>query len=168
MAAGPAVQRILEEHSGEVRLVLKSYPYRYRDYARISALAALAAGEQGKYWEMHDIMLKRSPILDRASLVKYAGELGLDLARFERDLESPKHNDQIDGDIKLAESLDIYSTPTFYINGRKVVGNAPYEYLKKIVEEELKNNADNPKALPCGECHLHPPVSGSSGMRAKR
>jgi protein-disulfide isomerase len=150
-----------------VQLVLKNYPYRYRDYARIAAQAALAAGDQGKYWEMHDILLDRSPMLDRASLVKYAGELGLDLARFQRDLDGVKHKDLIDADIKLAESLDIYNTPTFFINGRKVVGNAPYEYLKKIVEEELKN-AGSPKALPCGECHLHPPVSGSSGMRAKR
>ncbi len=167
MAAGPAVRRILEEHSKEVRLILKNYPYRYRDYARIAAQAALAAGDQGKYWEMHDLLLKRSPLLDRTSLVKYAGELGLDLARFQRDLDGEKHKDLIEADIKLAESLDIYNTPTFFINGRKVVGNAPYEYLKKVVVEELKN-AGSPKALPCGECHLHPPVSSSSGMRAKR
>ncbi len=167
MAAGPAVRRILEEHSQEVRLVLKNYPYRYRDFARIAAQAALAAGDQEKYWEMHDILLERSPMLDRASLVKYAGDLGLDLDRFEKDLDSPKHQDLIDGDIKLAESLDIYNTPTFFINGRKVVGNAPYEYLKKVVQEELKN-AGSPKALPCGECHLHAPVSDAGGMRAAR
>ncbi len=160
------MQRILQEHSQEVRLVLKNYPYRYRDYARIAAQAALAAGDQGKYWEMHDLLLKRSPMLDRASLVKYAGELGLDLERFQKDLDNPKHQDLIAADIKLAESLDIYNTPTFFINGRKVVGNAPYEYLKKIVEEELQNAA-SPKALPCTECHRHPPVSASSGMRAE-
>jgi protein-disulfide isomerase len=137
VAAGPTVKKILETYKVKVRLVIKNYPYRYRDYARIAAEASLAAREQGKYWEMHDLMIKRSPKLDRASLIRYAGELGLDTKKFTESLDSGKHKQEIDRDLKLAEDIDLYNTPTFFINGRKVVGNRPFEYIRKIIDEEL-------------------------------
>jgi len=119
--------------------VIKNNPYKYRDYSHIAAEASLAAADQGKYWEMHDILLKNSPKLDRDSLIKYAKELGLDVNRFTESLDKMKHSALIEQDKKLALSLDLYNTPTFFINGRKVVGDVPYEYLKKVVEEELKS-----------------------------
>ena len=88
---------------------------------------------------MHDIMIKNSPKLDRDSLITYAGELNLDVKRFTSDLDSMKHKKLIEKDEKLAVAMDLYNTPTFFINGRKVIGNRPYDYLKKIIEEELKN-----------------------------
>jgi protein-disulfide isomerase len=129
----------MAEYPGKIRLVLKNYPYRYRDYSHLAAEALLAAGDQGKYWEMHDIMIKNSPTLDRDSLIRYAGEVGLDIKRFTSDLDSMKHKKLIEQDENLAVSMDLYNTPTFFINGRKVIGNRPYEYLKKIIEEELAN-----------------------------
>jgi protein-disulfide isomerase len=107
--------------------------------SRSAAEAVLAAGDQGKYWEMHDILLKKSPKLDRESLISYAAELGLDMKRFINDLDTMKHLDIIKRDIALAEALDLYNTPTIFINGRKVIGNRPYEYIKKIIDEELKH-----------------------------
>jgi protein-disulfide isomerase len=129
----------MEEYPGKIRLYLKNYPYRYRDYSYLAAEALLAAGDQGKYWEMHDIMIKNSPTLDRDSLIRYAGELNLDLKKFTSDLDSMKHKTLIDEDGNLAVAMDLYNTPTFFINGRKVIGNRPYEYLKKIIEEELEH-----------------------------
>ncbi len=99
----------------------------------------MAAHEQGKFWQMHELLLKRSPQLDRESLIKYAKDLGLDLKRFIDSLDKMRHRDLIERDKKLAVDLDLYNTPTFFINGRKVVGNRPYEYFKKIIEEELRN-----------------------------
>ncbi|GAB4414577.1 MAG: hypothetical protein OHK0032_10700 [Thermodesulfovibrionales bacterium] len=99
----------------------------------------MAAHEQGKFWQMHELLLKRSPKLDRDSLIKYAKELGLDMNRFIDSLDRFKHKDLIERDKKLAVDMDIYNTPTFFINGRKLVGNRPYEYFKKVIEEELKN-----------------------------
>jgi protein-disulfide isomerase len=129
----------MDVYKGQVRLVIKNYPYRYRDYSRGAAEASLAAKEQGKYWEMHDILIKRSPKLDRASLVGYAKELGLDVKRFSESIDGQKFKKEIDADLKLAMDMDLYNTPTFYINGRQVVGERPFEYLKKIIDEELKN-----------------------------
>jgi len=133
------VKKILSVYKGKIRLVIKNYPYKYRDFSHIAAEASLAAGDQNKYWEMHDLLLKKSPRLDRASLIQYAKELGLDINRFTEALDTVKHSALIERDKKLAVDLDLYNTPTFFINGRKVVGNRPYEYIKNIVDEELKN-----------------------------
>jgi len=137
MAAGPTVKKIMDTYSGKIRLVIKNYPYIYRDYSHIAAEASLAARDQGKYWEMHDLLLKRSPVLDRASLIKYAQELGLDLKKFTASLDEKKHAQEIERDKKLALDMDLYNTPTFFINGRRVVGERPFEYFKKIIDEEL-------------------------------
>ncbi len=139
MAAGPVVKKIMEAYKGKARLVIKNYPYKYRDYSRIAAEASLAAGEQGKYWEMHDLLIKRSPKLDRASLIAYARELGLDEKKFTDALDTQKFKKDIDRDLDLAVKMDLYNTPTFYINGRQVIGERPFEYFKKIIDEELKN-----------------------------
>ena len=139
MAAGPTVKKIMETYKDKIRLVIKNYPYKYRDYSRIAAQASLAARDQGKYWEMHDLLIKKSPKLDRASLITYAKELGLDVSKFTASLDSPKHSKAIDDDLALAVKLDLYNTPTIYINGRKVIGERSFEYFKKIIDEELKN-----------------------------
>jgi protein-disulfide isomerase len=138
VAAGPVVKRIREVYKGRIRLVIKNFPYRYRDYSHIAAEASLAAQEQGKYWEMHDLLLERSPKLDRASLITYAADLGLDVARFTRALDTKKFEKAIEADLALAAKLDLFNTPTFYINGRQVIGERPFEYMKKIIDEELR------------------------------
>ena len=118
--------------------MIKNYPYIYRDYSFIAAEASLAARDQGKYWEMHDLLLKCSPKLDRASLIQYARELGLNVKQFTEALDKKKNAAEIERDKALAVSLDLYNTPTFFINGRKIVGERPYSYLKKIIDEELR------------------------------
>ena len=137
MAAGPAVEKIVKDYGSKVRLVIKFYPYKYRDFARISAEAALAASDQGKFWEMHRMLLKKSPQLNRDFLLGYARELGLDIDKFRESLDRRKNDKIIERDTKLALDLDLYNTPTFFINGRRIIGNVPYENLKKIVVEEL-------------------------------
>ncbi len=82
-------------------------------------------------------MLDNSPTLDKASLVRYASQLGLDVKRFASDLDSGKYRSAVEKDKALAVSLDLYNTPTLFINGRKVVGNRPYDYVNRIVQEEL-------------------------------
>ncbi len=138
MAAGPTVKKIMKIYQGKVRLVIKNYPYKYRDYARIAAEASLAARDQGKYWEMHDLLIKRSPKLERADLIQYAKKLGLDVKKFTESIDSQKHAREINADLDLAVKMDLFNTPTFFINGRKVIGEAPFEYFKKIIDEELK------------------------------
>ena len=137
MAAGPTVKQILQTYPGKIRLVIKNYPYKYRDFARIAAEASLAARDQGKYWEMHDLLITRSPKLDRQSLIAYARELGLDLALFTSSIDGQKHKSEIERDLELAVKMDLYNTPTFYINGRGLIGAQPYEAFKQVIDEEL-------------------------------
>ncbi len=127
----------MKDFRGKIRLVIKHCPYRYRDFSRMASEAALAAGDQGKFWEMHHLLLQKSPDLDRDSLLKYASEIGLDLRKFTDSLDGMKHSGLIDRDTQLAVSLDLYNTPTIFFNGRKVVGDRSYEYFREIVEEEL-------------------------------
>ena len=118
--------------------MVKHLPYRYRDYSRIAAEASLAARDQGKFREMHHLLLDRSPKLDRASLIACAQELKLDIPRFTKDLDTMRHNQEIDRDLKLAEALDLYNTPTIFINGVKLVGDRPIEAYKEVIDRELK------------------------------
>ncbi len=127
---------MLKQYGDRVRLVIIHYPYRYRDYAALAAQAAEAARAQGKFWEMHDLMLERKQ-LERASLLDYARELGLDLPRFTRELDGEVHLARVNRDVELARKLDIYQTPTFFINGRKLVGERPLEDFRRIIDEEL-------------------------------
>ena len=113
-------------------------PYRYRDHSYIAAEAALAARDQGKFREMHLLLLERSPKLDRASLIGYAKELKLDVPRLAKDLDTMRHRKEIDRDVKLGESLDLYTTPTLFINGVKLQGDRPIEAYRAVIERELK------------------------------
>ena len=143
MAAGPTVRKIRKNYQNRIRLVIKNYPYQYRDYARMAAEASLDARDQGKYWEMHDILIARSPKLDRDSLISYARELKLDVGAFTEALDKRRHDREIDRDIALAKSLDLYNTPTFFINGRKVVGERSFDYFKPIIDEALNRSVRN-------------------------
>ena len=131
------MKQILAAYPDKIRLVIKNYPYKYRDFARGAAAASLAARQQGKYWEMHDLLIARSPDLNREKLLAYAAELGLDMKKFTEAMDGSAVAAEIDRDLKLAESMDLYNTPTFYINGRQVIGERPFEFFKKIIDEEL-------------------------------
>lgn len=122
---------------------MKHFPYRQRDFSFLAAEASLAARDQGKFSEMHALLHEHSPSLDRESLVQYASGLGLDMKRFSADLDSLRHREEIERDIRLAESLDLYSTPSFFINGIKVIGNRPFDYFREILDGELSGLAEH-------------------------
>ena len=136
---GPTIDGLVKELEGKVKLVIKFYPYRYRDYSRIAAEAAVEAWKQGKFAEMHELLIKRSPRLDRESLISYAKELNLDVERFTKAIDNQEGASIIERDLKLAKDLDLYVTPAFYINGIKVLGVRDYDYFKEIILKELQN-----------------------------
>ena len=88
---------------------------------------------------MHDLLLEISPDLSKEQILAAAERLDLDMKALRADLEGMRHKAEIDADVALAQKLDFYNTPTFVINGRVVIGNRPYSYLKKIIQEELKS-----------------------------
>lgn len=139
MLVGPTLKQLVTEYDGKVRLVIKNVPYQERKYAIDAALASLAAQEQGKYWDMHDRLIERSPEFARESLIAYARDLGLDVGQFTASMDSATLRKSLDRDLKLGDRLHVYETPTFFINGKKISGSRPYKYLKKVIDEELSN-----------------------------
>ncbi|WP_460181678.1 DsbA family protein [Thermodesulfovibrio sp. TK110] len=139
MEVGPTIERLVKEFKGKVKVVIKFFPYRYRDYSRIAAEAAVEAWKQGKFAEMHELLIKRSPKLDRESLITYAKELNLDIERFTKAIDTQEGASIIERDLKLAKDMELYVTPAFYINGLKILGVRDYDYFKEIILLELQN-----------------------------
>ena len=98
----------------------------------------MAANDQGKFWEMHDKMFANQQALDRPSLEKYAEELGLNMSKFKAALDSGKFKDKVDSDAKEGAAVGATGTPTFFINGTKVVGAQPFDAFKTVIDTELK------------------------------
>jgi len=133
----PTLTQLEKAYRQQIRMVWKNYPLPFHENARPAAEAALAAQAQGKFWEMHDKLFADQRHLDRATYEKYAGELGLDLARFRADLDAQKYQDAIDADRKDAEAAGVTGTPAVFINGRKIMGAYPFETFKQIADDEL-------------------------------
>jgi hypothetical protein len=110
---------------------------RYSHDSQNAALAAWAAWDQGKFWEMHDLLFEKAPELDRPALDELAQQLGLDMARYKKAMDEQTHLPELQENLDRIHELDIWSTPTTIINGRVIKGAQPYENYKKIIDEAL-------------------------------
>jgi len=119
-------------------VVFKHQPLPFHDKAMNAAIALQAANRQGKAWAMHDKMFANNTALARPDLDKYAKEIGLDMSKFEKDMSDPKVKEEVLSDQKQANSLGASGTPTFFINGRQLVGAQPFEKFKELIDEEMK------------------------------
>lgn len=120
--------------------MFKDFPLANHPQAPKAAEAAHCAGEQGKYWEMHDRLFANQQALNVPALKQHAAALGLEAAAFNQCLDSGKHAESIRADLEYGERMGVQSTPTIFINGRPVVGAQPYEYFVAVIEEELGRN----------------------------
>jgi protein-disulfide isomerase len=121
-----------------VAVVFKNQPLPFHDKARGAATAFMAANRQGKAWEMHDKMFANNTALTREDLDKYAKDVGLDMAKFAKDFDDPAVKEQIDNDSKIGTANGASGTPTFFINGRQLVGAQPFEKFKEMIDAEIK------------------------------
>ncbi len=110
---------------------------RYSGDSRNAALAAWAAWDQGKFWEMHDLLFEKAPELGRPALDDLARKLGLDMPRFKKAMDEQTYLPELQENLDRIHALDIWSTPTTIINGRVIKGAQPYENYKKIIDEAL-------------------------------
>src|SRR6185503_18621621 len=133
----PTLTQMEKEYAGKVRQVWKNYPLPFHNNAVPAAEAAMAAGAQGKFWEMHDKLFANNTALERPNLEKYAQELGLNMAKFKADLDSSKYKSVIEAETKEGQAVGVNGTPAVFINGRKISGAYPFDTFKKITEEEL-------------------------------
>jgi len=119
------VEELLKEYNSRLRLVFRNFPLSGHEHAREAALAAEAAGLQGKFWEMHDTLYREQDTWSRAPNVRelfesYAGTIGLDVEQFKKDVDGDKARERVDSDLALAAFLGVKATPTLFINNRPV------------------------------------------------
>jgi len=136
--AAPVIDDVLKKYPKGVRFVYKQFPLPMHPMARPAAQASLAAQEQGKFWEYHDVLIQNQPTLDSSKLADYAKQAGLDVARFKRDLEQKKeeYDRRIDADWALGQTSDVRGTPTLYIGGKKVNART-VEGMSSMIDAEL-------------------------------
>jgi protein-disulfide isomerase len=106
--------------------------------AMAAAMAAEAAGKQGKFWEMHDKLFENAKELTDENFEKWAGEVGLDVAQFKKDLNDEGLKKKVLDQQKLGMSLGARGTPAFFINGRYLSGAQPPDAFKAVIDEEMK------------------------------
>ena len=137
------VKQVEARYGKDLRLAFKHNPLPMHPDAPYAARAAIAAGKQGKFWQMHDKLfeanLARTPDgLKPDRIDQMARDLGLDLDRLHRDAESQEAKDQVEADQAQARSLGATGTPYFYVNGQRIAGAQPFEQFKLIVDSALK------------------------------
>jgi len=116
-------EELLKEYDSRLRVVFRNFPLPGHEHAREAALAAEAAGFQGKFWEMHDTLYKEQTAWSKAPNTRelfesYASTLGLNMDQFKKDMDSDKAKERVDSDHALGDSLGIKVTPTLFINKR--------------------------------------------------
>ena len=129
---------VLKMYPTQVRLAFKNLPLPMHKEATPAAKAALAAGKQDKFWEMHDILFNTQKSLNAAFYESKAKELGLDLAKFKADMESAELAEQVKSDAAEAGKFGIQGTPGFFVNGVPVKGAYPPDTFKMIIDRLLK------------------------------
>jgi protein-disulfide isomerase len=134
------IDAVLAAHPAKVRLVYKTYTLPFHAHGEPAARAALAAGVQGKFWEMEHLLFERQQHLEDADLARYAQMLKLDLARWKADLESTSVKERVVKDRSLGEELKLKGTPTIYVNGRELDVEQD-ESLEERVMGELGTSA---------------------------
>ena len=137
LKTSPALAEAIRNHPGKVRLVLKHLPLSIHPDSALAHQAALAAGEQRHFWEMHDLLFSNQKKVRMPDLLHYAQQLRLDVPRFQKALESGRFRNVIDDDRAMARGLGISSTPTFFINGQSLVGQLSVDRLNAAIDEAL-------------------------------
>ena len=134
----PTIDQVMKEYQGKVRVAWRDLPLPFHPNAMPAAIAARAAGEQGKFWEMHDKIFADQQHLDRETYEKYARELGLNMGKFKAALDAQKGKEAIEADAAAGGKIGARGTPAFFINGKFLSGAQPFEAFKAKIDEELK------------------------------
>lgn len=141
----PLMKRLAKEYQDKVRFVTRHFPLPGHKNGLPASLAVEAAGRQGKYWEMHDMVFENQsswgekPVPTPKAFETYAQQLNLDMAKFRRDFNSREVRDRVERDRRSGVQLDVQYTPTFFVNGKKIENPRGYEEFRVVVEAALES-----------------------------
>lgn len=131
------VDKVMETYPGKVRLVFRQFPLDFHPQAQKAAEASLCAADQGKFWEVHDLMFQNQQQLQADQLKGYAKTAGLDVEKFNKCLDSGEKAAKVQEDLQAGKAAGVRGTPAFFINGVFLNGAVPLEEFKKVIDQEL-------------------------------
>lgn len=137
----PLVKKIIEKNNTNVQFVYRYFPLQaIHKNAFPAAIAAEAAGKQGKFWEMHDLLFERQKEWSgkkntRDIFIKYAKELGLDIEIFSINIDNNDLKTRVDRDYQSGTLANVEGTPTFFVNGKKIKNPSSYEEFQKLIDD---------------------------------
>jgi protein-disulfide isomerase len=138
LRVAPTLKKIRATYGDKVRLVWKDFPLtQIHPQAFKAGEAGRCAAEQGKFWEYHDQLFGNQQALQPDDLKKYAANVGVDAGKFNACLDTSKHAERVRDDVAQGTTLGVNSTPTVFVNGRRVSGAQPYEVFTALIDEEL-------------------------------
>jgi protein-disulfide isomerase len=133
------LDKLEERYGSSLRIAFKNLPLPMHELARPAARAALAAAEQGRFWDYHDALFAGQRDLDDEAYERHAAALGLDMRRFRAALADERTARHVDADAEEAARLGVRGTPTFFVNGRKVMGAQPVATFSSLIDAELRS-----------------------------
>jgi len=140
------LKNLLAKYEGQVSLGYRDLPLKeIHPQAELAAEASRCAGEQGKFWELHDLLFANQNKLDRPGLVGLVRDLKLDEKQFDSCLTSGKYQTQIEQDRQLGLRAGVSGTPGFFVNGNMLSGNLPQDAFEKIIQAELASSRNDKK-----------------------
>ena len=125
--------------TGKVKFVYRDFPLGFHQNAQKAAEAAECAGEQDKYFEMHDLLFEKGVVGGVSTFKQYAKDLKLDTTDFDQCLDSGAMAQEVKDDFAAGQQLGVSGTPAFFINGKLVSGAQPYSVFEQIIEQELSS-----------------------------
>jgi len=135
--AEEVVKQVMKEYEGKIRLVYRDFPLPFHANAQKAAEAAHCAGDQGKYWEMHEKLFANQQKLKVSDLKDHAKGVGLDPVKFEKCLESGEKAALVEKNKKAGAEVGVQGTPAFFVNGIMLSGAQPVSEFKSIIDKEL-------------------------------
>jgi protein-disulfide isomerase len=131
----PLFEQVLDKYPDSVKIVFKHYPLAFHKQAFPAALASMAAGQQGKFWEYHDELFLQQNSLSNNKYLEIAQNIGLDVKEFSLDMMRPSIRKKVEQDINDAKKAGVTGTPTIFVNGRKLK-KRDLETLGKLIDNE--------------------------------
>ncbi len=140
----PMVKQLQADFPDQILFVYREFPLtQIHKNALIAAQAAEAAGKQGRFWEMHDLLFEKQSEWGESDngigyMIMYATDLNLNIDQFKQDMNSSDVANKIDNDISSGNNSHVQGTPTFFVNGKQIQNSQNYSGFKQIIQNALK------------------------------